>query len=92
METIYEKAERASNVLMEYYAYCELRRFIEDDWKREDTKFKAQCDKLYAEYEEASIKERDREENSKSARIAKKLETMKMADELVAKIKLRNSK
>jgi len=54
--------------------------------------YKAQCDKLYEEYKTAAAREKDREENSKSARIAKKLETMKMTEDLVAKIKLRNSK
>ena len=53
---------------------------------------KEQCDRLYEEYEEAFAQERKREENSKSARIAKKLEQMKLTDELVSKIKLRNEK
>ena len=54
--------------------------------------YKAQCDKLYEEYKTATAREKDREENSKSTRIAKKLETMKMTEDLVAKIKLRNNK
>ena len=36
--------------------------------------------------------ERKREQNSKSARIAQKLEQMKLTKELVTKIKLRNEK
>ena len=92
LQTVYEKYRPASDILMEYYAYCEIRGFIRDDWEKEDSKFKTQCDKLYEEYEASAAKEKDREENSKSVRIAKKLETMKMTEDLVAKIKLRNSK
>ena len=44
---------------------------------------------IYEQYERAAKQERQREENSKSARIARKLEQMKMTNELVNKIKLR---
>ena len=43
METIYEKVERASNVLMEYYAYCELRDYAKEDWVEIDKKYEKQC-------------------------------------------------
>ena len=92
METVYEKYRPAHKILIEYYAYCELRGFLQDDWEKEDKMYKAQCDKLYEEYKTATAREKDREENSKSTRIAKKLETMKMTEDLVAKIKLRNNK
>ena len=92
IETVYGKYRPAHEILIEYYAYCELRRFIRDDWEKEDSKFKTQCDKLYEEYETAAARGRKRDKNSKSARIAKKLETMKITEDLVAKIKLRNSK
>ncbi len=92
METVYEKYRPAHEILIEYYAYCELRGFLQDDWEKEDKMYKAQCDKLYEEYKTATAREKDREENSKSTRIAKKLETMKMTEDLVAKIKLRNNK
>jgi len=92
IETVYGKYRPAHEILIEYYAYCELRGFLQDDWENEDKMYKAQCDKLYEEYKTAAAKEKDREENSKSARIAKKLETMKMTEDLVAKIKLRNNK
>ena len=42
--------------------------------------------------ERLARKERKREENSKSARIAKKLEQMRMTQDLIAKIKYRNEK
>jgi hypothetical protein len=90
LETIYQKYRPAHEILIEYYAYCELRKFIREDWEKEDNKWNNQCNKLWSEYEESSAKERDREENSKSAKIAKKLETMKLTEELVTKIKLRN--
>ena len=92
METVYEKYRPAHEILIEYYAYCELRGFLQDDWDKEHKMYIAQCDKLYEEYKTATAREKDREENSKSTRIAKKLETMKMTEDLVAKIKLRNNK
>ena len=67
-----------------------MRIIIRDEWKEEDEKYERQCIKLYQEYEEAAARERQREENSKSARIAKKLEQMRLTNELVSKIKLRN--
>ncbi len=75
METVYQKYRPASDILMEYYAYCEIRGFIEDDWKREDTKFKAQCDKLYEEYKIAAAKEKDIKENSKICKDIKEIRT-----------------
>ena len=92
METVYKKYRPATEILMEYYWYYEHRDYLRDDWKKEDEIIKDHCDKLYKEYEEAFAQERSREENSKSARIGKKLETMKLTDELVTKIKLRNEK
>ena len=92
METVYEKYRPAHEILIEYYAYDDLRRIVRVDWEEEDRKFQQQCDKLYEEYETAAAREKQREQNSKSARIAKKLETMKMTDELVTKIKLRNER
>ena len=92
MESVYEKYRPSGEILMEYYWYYEHRDYLRDDWKKEDEIIKAHCDKLYKEYEEAFKQERRREENSKSARIAKKLEQMRLTDELVSKIKLRNEK
>lgn len=80
METIYEKKELAREVLMEYYAYCELRGFLQDDWEKEDEKWKKQCDKLYDKYEKLYKEERNREERSKSGKVAKKLEALKKKD------------
>ena len=77
METIYEKVERASNVLMEYYAYCELRDYAKDDWTEIDQKYEKQCNFLYNKYRTLCEEERRREEHSKSAKVAKKLETLK---------------
>ena len=92
METIYEKKRTSTEALMEYYWYYEHRDFLRNDWKEEDQKIKQHCDTLYAEFEELYRQEKSREENSKSARIAKKLETMKLTDELVSKIKLIDGK
>ena len=47
METIhYEKKTQASEVLMEHYAYCELRDYAKDDWKEVDDKYEKQCNFL----------------------------------------------
>jgi len=78
METIYyEKKTQASEVLMEYYAYCELRDYAKDDWKEVDDKYEKQCNFLYSKYE-TLVREKERSETiSKSAKVAKKLENMK---------------
>ena len=78
METIYyEKKTQASEVLMEYYAYCELRDYAKDDWKEVDDKYEKQCNFLYSKYETLHKEEKERLEHSKSAKVAKKLENMK---------------
>jgi len=92
METIYEKKRTSTEALMEYYWYYEHRDYLRNDWKEEDEKLKQYCDTLYAEFEELYRQEKSREENSKSARIAKKLEQMKLTDESVSKIKLIDGK
>ena len=92
METVYEKYRPAHEVLIEYYSYEDLRRILRIEWEKEDELYKVHCDVLWKEYETAAAREKQREQNSKSARIAKKLETMKMTDELVTKIKLRNER
>tara|TARA_Y100001963_G_scaffold150198_1_gene230946 strand:- start:245 stop:520 length:276 start_codon:yes stop_codon:yes gene_type:complete len=88
METIYQKKKTSSEVLMEYYWFYEHRDHLRDEWKEEDDKLKKHCDTLYTEFEELYRQEKQREENSKSTRIAKKLEQMKLTEELVSKIKL----
>ena len=90
METVYEKYRPAHEVLIEYYSYEDLRRILKIEWEEEDHKYKVHSEALWDEYETAAANEKHREENSKSARIARKLETMKMTDELVNKIKLRS--
>ena len=90
METVYEKKQKAHEVLIEYYAYHDLRRACEEIWREEDAVWEKQCNALYAKFEELSKEETRREKNSKSARIARKLEQMKLTDELVSKIKRRN--
>jgi len=80
METIYQKKVQAHDILIEYYAYCELRGYVRDDWEKEDEKWKKQCDKLYDKYEQLHKEERDREERSKSGKLAKKLEALKKKD------------
>ncbi len=90
METVYEKKEKAHEVLIQYYAYYDLRRVIKELWEEEDESYKKQCDHLYEKFERLSKEEKKREQNSKSARIERKLEQMKLTDELVSKIKRRN--
>ena len=92
METVYEKYRPAHEVLIEYYAYEDLRRILKIEWEHEDELYKNHSDVLWKEYEIASANEQRRERNSKSARIARKLEQMRLTDELVSKIKRRNGK
>ncbi len=92
METVFGKYRPAHEVLIEYYAYEDLRRILRLEWEHEDELYKNHTDILWKEYETAYTNEKNREENSKSARIARKLEQMKMTEELVTKIKLRNAK
>ena len=92
METVYEKYRPAHEVLIEYYAYEDLRRILKIEWEHEDDLYRKHSDVLWKEYENAYANEKRREENSKSARIARKLEQMRLTDELVTKIKLRNAK
>jgi len=90
VETVYEKYRPAHEVLIEYYSYEDLRRILKIEWEEEDYKYKVHSDALWKEYEPASANEQRRERNSKSARIARKLEQMRLTDELVSKIKRRN--
>ncbi len=92
METVYEKYRPAHEVLIEYYSYEDLRRILKIEWEEEDYKYKVHSDALWKEYETAARNEKRREQNSKSARIARKLEQMRLTDELVSKIKRRNGK
>jgi len=92
LETVYQKYKPAHELLIEYYTYYDLRIIIRDEWKEEDEKYERQCIKLYHEYEEAAAREQQREANSKSARIAKKLEQMRLTNDLIEKIKYRNEK
>ena len=92
METVYEKYRPSHEVLIEYYSYEDLRRILKIEWEEEDYKYKVHSDALWKEYETAAKNEKRREQNSKSARIARKLEQMRLTDELVSKIKRRNGK
>ena len=51
METVYEKYRPAHEVLIEYYAYYDLRRILKNEWEHEDEKYKIHCDELWNEYE-----------------------------------------
>ena len=77
---------------MEYYWYVDHILQEEQFFKEEISKWQSQADKLYSEFEQAAASERKREENSKSAKLAKKLEQMRLTQDLVTKIKRRNSK
>ena len=92
METVYEKYRPAHEVLIEYYSYEDLRRILKIEWEEEDELYKKHSDVLWKEYETAAAREKRREKNSKSARIARKIEQMRLTDELVSKIKLRNER
>tara|TARA_Y100000361_G_scaffold132384_1_gene129788 strand:- start:72 stop:356 length:285 start_codon:yes stop_codon:yes gene_type:complete len=89
METKYEKYKTASEYLMEYYTWVDLLGIERREFEEHAEAIEKHCKKLYANFERAAKEERRREQNSKSARIARKLEQMRMTNELVEKIKLR---
>ena len=89
METKYEKYKTASEYLMEYYTWVDLLGIERREFEEHAEAIEKHCKKLYANFERAAKEERRREQNSKSARIARKLEQMRMTNDLVEKIKLR---
>ena len=74
METVYEKYKSASEYLMEYYTWVDLLGIERREFEEHAEAIEKHCKRLYANFEKAAAEERKREENSKSARIAKKLE------------------
>ena len=89
METVYEKYKSASEYLMEYYTWVDLLGIERREFEEHAEAIEKHCKQLYEKFEKAAAQEKRREENSKSARIARKLEQMRMTDDLVNKIKLR---
>ena len=89
METVYEKYKSASEYLMEYYTWVDLLGIERREFEEHAESIEKHCKKLYENFEKAAKREQQREENSKSARVARKLEQLKMTNELVQKIKLR---
>ena len=89
MQTVYETYKPASEYLMEYYTWGDLLGIERREFEEHAEAIEKHCKQLYEKFEKAAAQEKRREENSKSARIARKLEQMRMTDELVNKIKLR---
>ncbi len=89
METHYEKYKPAREYLMEYYTWIDILDIERREFNEHAESIEKHCKILYANFEKAAKQEKQREENSKSARIARKLEQMRMTNELVEKIKLR---
>ena len=87
METVYEKYKTASEYLMEYYTWVDLLGIERREFEEHAEAIEKHCKKLYANFERAAREEKRREQNSKSARVARKLEQMRMTNELVEKIK-----
>ena len=74
---------------MEYYTWIDILDIERKEFNEHAESIERHCKLLYNNFERAAEQERQREENSKSARIARKLEQMRMTNELVEKIKLR---
>jgi len=89
METVYKQYKPARELLLEYYTWVDILDIEREEFKRHAESMEKHARQIYEQYERAAKQERQREENSKSARIARKLEQMKMTNELVEKIKLR---
>ena len=92
METVYEKYKTASEYLMEYYTWVDILGIEKREFEEHAEAMEKHCKRLYENFERAAKEERRREQNSKSPRIAKKLEQMRLTNELITKIKLRNEK
>ena len=92
METVYEKYKTASEYLMEYYTWVDILGIEKREFEEHAEAMEKHCKRLYENFERAAKEERRRQQNSKSARIAKKLEQMRLTNELITKIKLRNEK
>ena len=89
METVYKQYKPARELLLEYYTWVDILDIEREEFKRHAESMEKHAKQIYEQYERAAKQERQREENSKSARIARKLEQMRMTNELVNKIKLR---
>lgn len=89
METVYEKYKPAREYLMEYYTWYDLLGIEREEFNKHAEAMERHCKELYDNFERAAKREQQIEANSKSARIAKKLEQMRMTNDLVDKIKLR---
>ena len=89
VQTVYEAYKPASEYLMEYYTWIDILDIERREFNEHAESIEKHCKELYKKFEKAAAQEKRREENSKSARVAKKLEQLKMTNELVEKIKLR---
>lgn len=89
METVYKQYKPARELLIEYYTWVDILDIEREEFKRHAESMEKHAKQIYEEFERAAKQEEQREANSKSARIARKLEQMKMTNELVNKIKLR---
>ena len=89
VQTVYEAYKSATEYLMEYYTWIDILDIERREFNEHAESIEKHCKELYKKFEKAAAQEKRREENSKSARIARKLEQMRMTDDLVNKIKLR---
>ena len=89
VQTVYEAYKPASEYLMEYYTWIDILDIERREFNEHAESIEKHCKELYKKFEKAAAQEKRREENSKSARIARKLEQMRMTDDLVNKINLR---
>ena len=89
VQTVYEAYKPASEYLMEYYTWIDILDIERREFNEHAESIEKHCKELYKKFEKAAAQEKRREENSKSARIARKLEQMRMTDDIVNKIKLR---
>ena len=89
VQTVYEAYKPASEYLMEYYTWIDILDIERREFNEHAEAIEKHCKELYEKFEKAAAQEKRREENSKSARIARKLEQMRMTNDLVEKIKFR---
>ena len=89
METVYKQYKPARELLLEYYTWVDILDIEREEFKRHAESMENHAKQIYIEFERAAKREQQIEANSKSARIASKLEQMRLTNDLVDKIKLR---
>ena len=86
VQTVYEAYKPASEYLMEYYTWIDILDIERREFNEHAESIERHCKILYENFEKTAEQEKKREENSKSARVARKLEQASKAHAGQAKV------